>query len=62
MKNMAHSTAQAAQLAAIHQSMAVRAPISESMATGTAVIATKRLNQPRPRPSAPVKRLMATHR
>src|SRR2546427_6428293 len=48
-KNMAHSTAQAAQLAAIHQSMAVRAPSRVSMATGTAVMATNRLNQPRPR-------------
>ena len=51
---MNHSTAQAAQHRPNQTSHTLLAEASVSIATGATVIATNRLNQPSPRPSAPL--------
>ena len=51
---MNQSTAQAAQHNPNQTSQTPLADASVSIATGTTVIATNRLNQPSPRPSAPL--------
>src|SRR5262245_28809945 len=61
-KNKNHKNAHAAQHRPNHTSHAVAALWSVSTATGRTVIATNKLNQPNPRPSAPLYRLSATQR